>query len=313
MLMVAFHEAFPHVYAWDIEGATALIGSATELALDPEAMRESLANPTLQKDLRPAKFSTLESLLNHFLHKDEAFARFASPALAVTDNHPYVEFFAVPKKRYGAYQYDLLAALYQEKPDPLALLKQPAGPALVKSLERDALELRRHRRLMLQSVAERPGVLAEIEGMFAVQAVADTRLRVKQHAGDWVEGGTAISGGVYEVIGESEYYYHVTGLGVAELTSAWIEKAKVRAEGTVRSPRSSAPNAVKVVEDASLLIQPGETRWVDAASVKRGDVVDVLSENDEYYLVRLRGDVKLRTGWLTKRSVEVVSGDDISP
>jgi spermidine synthase len=227
-LLTAFVEAFPYAYVWDIEGASAFIGSNEALALDLAKLRQGIARSRVRADLDQVRFGSAESLLSHLIVEGEAARRFAGPSRPVTDDRPSVEFFSVPRKRFVVYQYNVLSQLYQQRSDPVALLEAQPDEEFVASLEAESRSLLQRRRGLLSRIAEVRGVLGELEPLFQVK-VRPTKspLLVDRSDRRPLKATRARAGEVYGVISESDDHFQVRLDQRSDVSLVWIPKDAV--------------------------------------------------------------------------------------
>jgi len=227
-LLAAFLEAFPFAYVWDIEGASAFIGSSRKLSLELPELRRRIQRPGVRGDLARVDLASAESLLNHLVFEGEAARRFAGPARPVTDDRPSVEFFSVPKQSFAVYQYDVSSRLFRQGSDPIALLADPPDRDFAALLEAQSRTLLQRRRALLSRIAERGGVLAELAPPFEVKVRrTEAPLLVERRNRGAVRVGTARAGEVYGAISENDDHFQVRLGAGSSVSLAWIAKDAV--------------------------------------------------------------------------------------
>jgi len=227
-LLMAFAEAFPHTYVWDIEGASAFVGSNRELALDVATLRRRIGRSRVRADLEQVDFASAESLLSHLILAGEDVRRFAAPARPVTDDRPSVEFFSVPRKAFVVYQYNVLGELYQQHSDPLALLAHPPDGELLATLEDESRKLLERRRSLLSRIAQVGGVLGQLTPLFEVRVrSSEAPLLIERRGLRPIRVPPARSGEVYGVLSESDDHFQIRLDGNPDAPLGWIARGDV--------------------------------------------------------------------------------------
>jgi spermidine synthase len=121
LAMRTFLDAFPHVMLWYFPPVgrftmsnTVLVGSNGRIDIDPDRMRQTMENdPGAFQGLRKYGLTTADSVLAHFIAREETLRRFIPQGPVNSFEHPYYEFYspreyAVPAQERERANYSLL-------------------------------------------------------------------------------------------------------------------------------------------------------------------------------------------------------------
>lgn len=89
-----FTEAFPHAMIFLTYYDAVLIGSKSQLAVDPAALAARMSNPAIRRDLAAVQMGTVEDLLAYFLMGTHGTRKFGEGGGVNTDDNLILEFSA---------------------------------------------------------------------------------------------------------------------------------------------------------------------------------------------------------------------------
>jgi len=98
ILMRTFSQAFPHVLLWKIEGLQLLLGSNAPMKPDL-AVTSRTFTPEVAQALAPVKLTSPQDILAGFTLADDDLRASLGPGLAISDDHPYNEYFRLLRIR----------------------------------------------------------------------------------------------------------------------------------------------------------------------------------------------------------------------
>lgn len=114
-LLRAFSEVFPHTSLWFFEGTLAVIGTQQELSINLPDLTRRMQSPLVKQDLAVTGLDDPVAFLANYVMGPATIAKYVDDVEPVTDDHPYVEFFSVPKKPASFYQsLNCLDAIYRQ-------------------------------------------------------------------------------------------------------------------------------------------------------------------------------------------------------
>jgi spermidine synthase len=130
LILKSFRTVFPHVNVWLAATDTVIIGSAEPLVIDPNRLKETLANPAVRSKLASLDINSTASLFSFFyLDEQAAEALTANTDGLNLDLHPLVEFDS-PKYLLGPNRPDILLAILDDSYAAKLPLAGPADPGL---------------------------------------------------------------------------------------------------------------------------------------------------------------------------------------
>lgn len=130
LILKSFRTVFPHVNVWLAATDTVIIGSAEPLVIDPNRLKETLANPAVRSKLASLDINSTASLFSFFyLDEQAAEALTANTDGLNLDLHPLVEFDS-PKYLLGPNRPDILLAILDDSYAAKLPLAGPSGPDL---------------------------------------------------------------------------------------------------------------------------------------------------------------------------------------
>src|SRR5262249_15970645 len=94
MMLRTLQAEFPYVSLWipcNYEGVA--IASMEPLRIDPEVLRDRMADPAVRRDMGASGLGTVEQLLATFVTADAGLKDYVGGVPLVTDNQPRIEYF----------------------------------------------------------------------------------------------------------------------------------------------------------------------------------------------------------------------------
>ena len=130
LILKSFRTVFPHVNVWLAATDTIIIGSAEPLMIDPNRLKETLANPAVRSKLASLDINSTASLFSFFYLDEQAAEAFTANTDGLNlDLHPLVEFDS-PKYLLGPNRPDILLAILDDSYAAKLPLAGPSDPGL---------------------------------------------------------------------------------------------------------------------------------------------------------------------------------------
>jgi hypothetical protein len=125
MIIGTFLASFPHATLWftPMHQYVILLGTKQELAIDYQALRRRLEDPSVAGSLAELNIRTATDVLSWFVMASDALVDYAGEVRLNTDNHPYLEF--TPAMAYFVsdhYRMRNLAAFAERRQSVIPLL-----------------------------------------------------------------------------------------------------------------------------------------------------------------------------------------------
>jgi len=119
-----FHAVFPNVTVWEAAfgGDYILIGSAQNLNIDYEMLKNRLSDERLRADLRKMNIRDLPAFINKLIITQEAITEYTKGAPLHTDDNALLEYSA-PLALLEKGSTVLLKELYQYRPNPVSTVR----------------------------------------------------------------------------------------------------------------------------------------------------------------------------------------------